>query len=61
MEKEEGINTFGRSEFLEGMYPMIALGGISSMVGWTQSVFSSSANSRDWINWVLLGTSENFT
>ena len=32
MEKDD-INTFGRSEFFGGMYPMVALGNISSMGG----------------------------
>jgi hypothetical protein len=38
MEKGD-VNTFGgRSEFFGGVYPVMALGVISSMVGWTQSV-----------------------
>jgi hypothetical protein len=32
MEKDD-INTFGRSEFFGGMYPMVALGNISSIGG----------------------------
>ena len=32
MEKDD-VNTFGRSEFFGGMYPMVALGNISSIEG----------------------------
>ena len=32
MEKD-GFHTFGRSEFFGGMYPMVALGNISSIEG----------------------------
>ena len=32
MEKD-GFHTFGRSEFFGGMYPMVALGNISSIDG----------------------------
>ena len=32
MEKDD-INTFGRSEFFGGMYPMVALGNIPSIEG----------------------------
>ena len=48
--------------FAEGLcYPM-ALGAISSIGGVVHKVyFSSSVNSQERFDWVLLGTSENFT
>ena len=61
MEKDD-INTFGgRSEFFGGMYPMMTLGLYLQWWVGHKVYFSSLVNSRDWIDWVLLGTSENFT
>ena len=60
MEKDD-INTFGRSEFFGDGYPVAVLGDISLCGLGHKVYFASSANSQDWIDWFLLGTSENFT
>ena len=61
MEKDD-INTFARSEFFGGVYPVMTLGFLY-LQWWVgrKVYFSSSANSRYRIDWVLLGTSEKFT
>ena len=59
--ENDGINTFGRSEFFKGVYPVAVLGDISLCGLDIKCTSLRQRISQDWIDWFLLGTSENFT